>query len=164
MSLAGDLESPKLPKGFILRHVEDGDAEQRAHVHQMAFNPSRVSVESYKNVMATWPYRADLDWIVEAPNGEFAAFALAWFDDVNSVGELEPVGTASEYRELGLARAVSLAALHALKNVGAESAVVYPRGDADYPVPNRLYEGLGFVQHTQTVTYSHPMSAPTSSL
>lgn len=164
MSLAGDLESPKLPKGFILRHVEDGDAEQRAHVHQMAFNPSRVSVESYKNVMATWPYRADLDWIVEAPNGEFAAFALAWFDDVNSVGELEPVGTASEYRELGLARAVSLAALHALKNVGAESAVVYPRGDADYPVPNRLYEGLGFVQHAQTVTYSHPMSAPTSSL
>jgi ribosomal protein S18 acetylase RimI-like enzyme len=157
MSLAGDLPSPKLPEGFVLRHVQAGDVERRAHAHQLAFDPSRVSAESYTNVMAAWPYRADLDWIVEAPNGDFAAFALAWLDDVNSVGELEPVGTDPKYRGLGLAHAVSLAALHALKNAGADTAVVYPRGDADYPVPARLYDRLGFVRQAHTVSYARPM-------
>ena len=154
MPLTNDLPSPEIPEGFTLRHVEKTDAEARARVHQAAFNPSRVSAESYSNVMTTWPYRADLDWIVEAPNGEFAAFALAWLDDINEVGELEPVGAIPMYQGLGLARAVSLAALNALKNAGAESAVVYPRGDDAYPVPARLYSRLGFAPHARTVTYS----------
>ena len=148
------MPSPELPEGFTLRHVEKTDVEARVRVHQAAFNPSGVSIESYRNVMNAWPYRADLDWVVQAPNGEFAAFALAWFDDVNWVGELEPVGTTPKYRGLGLARAVSLTALHALKDLGAESAVVYPRGDAAYPIPVRLYSRMGFVPRARTVTYS----------
>ena len=154
MPLTSGLPSPKIPEGFTLRHVEKTDVEARVRVHQAAFNPSRVSAESYRNVMDSWPYRAELDWVVEAPNGEFAAFALAWLDDINGVGELEPVGTIPKYQGLGLARAASLAALHALKNVGAGSAVVYPRGDDAYPIPARLYSRMGFVPHARTVTYS----------
>ena len=153
MPLTSGMSSPEIPKGFTLRHIQETDVERRIRVHQAAFSPSRVSTESYSNVMAAWPYRADLDWIVEAPNGKFAAFALAWLDDVNKVGELEPVGTDPTYRGLGLARAVSLAALHALMHAGADSAVVYPRGDDAYPVPARLYGSLGFVPHARTVTY-----------
>ena len=154
MPLTSGLLSPEIPEGFTVRHVEETDVEARVRVHQAAFDPSRVSVESYHNVMNAWPYRADLDWVVEAPNGEFAAFALGWFDDVNGVGELEPVGTIPKYQGLGLARAASLAALHALKNLGAGSAVVYPRGDDAYPIPARLYSSMGFVPHARTVTYS----------
>lgn len=154
MSLVDLPASPELPEGFTLRHVWKSDVERRALAHQSAFHPSRVSTESYRNVMAAWPYREDLDWIVEAPNGEFAAFALAWFDEINRVGELEPVGTAPAFRGVGLARAVSLAALHALKQAGADSAVVYPRGDSGYPVPARLYGGLGFVPQARSVTYT----------
>jgi GNAT superfamily N-acetyltransferase len=155
MSLVDALPAPEIPEGFTLRHVRESDVERRVQAHQLAFNPSRVSIESYHNLMAAWPYSADLDWIVEAPNGDFAAFALAWFDEINRVGELEPVGTVPAYRGVGLARAVSLAALHALKHAGADSAVVYPRGDAGHPVPARLYGGMGFVPQARTVTYAH---------
>jgi ribosomal protein S18 acetylase RimI-like enzyme len=155
MSLVGDLPLPDVPEGFVLRHVRRPDVESRVRVHQAAFDPSRVSIESYSNVMDAWPYRADLDWVIQAPKGELASFALAWLDDVNRVGELEPVGTDPIYRGLGLGRAVSLAALHALRNAGAENAVVYPRGDDAYPIPARLYGGMGFVPPARTVTYEH---------
>jgi ribosomal protein S18 acetylase RimI-like enzyme len=115
---------------------------------------------SYSNVMDAWPYRADLDWVIQAPKGELASFALAWLDDVNRVGELEPVGTDPIYRGLGLGRAVSLAALHALRNAGAENAVVYPRGDDAYPIPARLYGGMGFMPRARTVTYEHWLKHP----
>jgi ribosomal protein S18 acetylase RimI-like enzyme len=153
MSLTGGLPSQELPERFVLRHVQETDIEQRVRVHQAVLSPSRVTTESYTNVMNAWPYRADLDWVIEAPNGELVSFALAWLDDVNRVGELEPVGTDPTYRGLGLGRATSLAALHALKNAGAESAVVYPRGDDAYPIPMRLYGGMGFVSRAHTVTY-----------
>lgn len=154
MSLDGRLPGPTVPAGFSLRHVCEGDADRRARVHRAAFSPSRVSTESYINVMNGWPYRNGLDWVIEAPDGDFAAFALAWLDEENRVGELEPVGADPSYRRLGLARAASLAALHALKAAGADSAVVYPRGDDAYPVPARLYGSLGFEPQARTVTYT----------
>lgn len=153
MSLEGVLPSPEIPPGFTLRPVEGADLDRRARVHQAAFSPSRVSADSYRNVMAAWPYRADLDWVVEAPSGDFAAFALAWLDEKNRVGELEPVGADPSYRRLGLARAASLAALRALRAAGADCAVVYPRGDDAYPAPARLYGGIGFAPRARTVTY-----------
>jgi hypothetical protein len=125
MSLDGDLPSPDVPPGFRLRQVEPDDADRRAQVHRAAFHPSRVSGESYRNVMAAWPHRPDLDLVIEAPDGR-----------------------------LGLARAVSLGVLQALRAASAAQAVVYPRGDDDYPVPARLYGSLGFTPRARTVTYA----------
>jgi hypothetical protein len=48
---------------------------------------------------------------------------------------------------------VSLACVHALRRAGASRAVVYARGDAAYPVPKRLYFGLGLRPVARTVTY-----------
>jgi hypothetical protein len=107
------LPEPTVPEGFGLRHVEPGDLERRVDVHRAAFAPSRVVPKSYARVQAASPYRPDLDWVVEARDGRFAAFALCWLDTANGVAELEPVGTHPDFRRLGLARAVSLAALRA---------------------------------------------------
>ncbi|MGI8576737.1 MAG: GNAT family N-acetyltransferase [Nocardioidaceae bacterium] len=115
---------------------------------------SVVSTESYSNVMATWPYRYGLDWVVESPDGQLVAFCLGWLDEHNQVGELEPVGTDPVFRGLGLGRAVSLAALHALRDAGADIAVVYPRGDATYPVAASLYRSIGFTPGARTITYT----------
>ena len=54
-------------------------------------------------LQTVWPYRADLDCVVEAPDGSLVAYCLAWLDDANRVGELEPVGTHPDYRRRGLA-------------------------------------------------------------
>lgn len=145
---------PPVPAEPRIRCVADPDVPARVDVHRSAFSPSRVTVDSYRAVRATWPYRPDLDRVVVAPDGGFAAFCLAWFDPDLRVGELEPVGTRPGQRRRGLASAASLSALHALRAAGARGAVVHARGDPGYPVPARLYGRLGFVEVGRTATYS----------
>jgi GNAT superfamily N-acetyltransferase len=135
------LPEPELPAGFRLRHLEgEADLDRRVAVHCAAYHPSRVTRESYANVMAAWPYRPELDWVVEAPEGWFASFCLAWLDERTAMGELEPVGTDPEFQRQGLARVVCLGALQALAARGADTAVVY----SGHPAAAALYRGLGF--------------------
>ncbi|GAA2886038.1 GNAT family N-acetyltransferase [Streptosporangium fragile] len=150
-----DLPAVVLPEGFTARAVAgEADLNQRVAVHRAAWNSTRVTTDSYRAVMAAWPYRPNLDWIVAAPDGRSVANCLIWCDDANKVGLIEPVGTHPEFRRLGLSRAVCLAALHALKDVGATTAIVCPRGDPAYPIPQRLYRSLGFRPYDRTRTYT----------
>ena len=153
------LLQPPLPDGFELRTVDEADVESRVDAHRSAFDPSRVTVESYRNVMAAWPYRSDLDCIAVAPDGRVAAYCLAWLDDENRAGEFEPVGTHADFRRRGLASAVCTFALQRLRDEGATRAVVYTRGDAGYPVPLKLYESLGFRPRDRAITYRAGASA-----
>ena len=141
------------PEGFTLRTVEPQDVASRVEAHRSAFHPSRVTVESYANVRRAWPYRADLDCIAVAPDGRVAAYCLAWLDDENRAGELEPVGTHEDFRRRGLGAAVCAFALDRLREEGAELAVVYARGDDAYTAPRELYESLGFRAQARTITY-----------
>jgi ribosomal protein S18 acetylase RimI-like enzyme len=142
-----DADEVEPPAGFRLRTAEPADLERRVAVHRAAWEPSRVTVESYREVIAAWPYRAELDCVVEAPNGELAASCLAWLDDENGVGELEPVGTAPAYRRRGLASAVCRFALRRLCEEGATDAVVY----SNTPEAKALYLSIGFVEHTRSL-------------
>lgn len=142
-------EAPPLPDGFRLRTVEPGDLSERVAVHRDVWAPSRVTGESYANVQATWPYRASLDCVAEAPDGRFAAFALLWPDDENGVGELEPVGTRAEFRRLGLGAAVCTFALRRWHEEGGRSAIVYCLDEAACA----LYRSIGFERHTGVIGY-----------
>ena len=152
--LVGDLaalKDPRPPAGFELRPVSlPGDLSARVDVHRAAFAPSRVTAESYGALTARPPYRDDLDWVAVAPDGRFAAFCLVWLDQQNRVAEMEPVGTHPDFRRLGLARAVCLAALGAARKQGAETALVYAVGGA--PSVD-LYTGLGLHRVTGHLTY-----------
>jgi ribosomal protein S18 acetylase RimI-like enzyme len=135
---------PELPHGYRVRTVRgDEDVDARTAVHRAAFAPSRVVPESYRRTMREWPYRADLDFVVEAPDGSFASFCLCWLDPGTRVGELEPVGTHPRHRRRGLARAVCRAGLRGLSTAGADTAVVY--SVAGSPA-EALYRSLGFGQ------------------
>lgn len=150
-----DLPEPVVPSGFTVRPVGPDDLKQRVAVHRAVWHPSRVTGPSYRNVMAAWPYRARLDWVAEAPDGRFAAQCLIWLDEQNAVGELEPVGTLPEFRRMGLARAVCLAALHAAHHAGAREAVVYPVvGHQKFPAALPLYVALGFRPYARTLTFT----------
>jgi predicted N-acetyltransferase YhbS len=163
--------APQLPDGYRVRPVEPGETEQRAAVHREAWRPKRIgqmqvppaekeddresgmTAERYAQIAATWPYRPDLDLIVEAPDGTLVASALGWLDEVNQVALLEPVGTDPAHARRGLGAAVSLACLHAMRDAGANLAKVCPRGDDAYPVPRALYHHIGFRDAARTVTY-----------
>jgi ribosomal protein S18 acetylase RimI-like enzyme len=138
------LPAAEVPEGYRLRHVEDGDLELRVEAHRAAFHPSRLTPAIYRELMQTYPYRADLDWVAEAPDGTLASYALCWLDEENRVAELEPVGTHPDHARRGMARAICTAAIRRAAELGAEWAVVYARSDSAYPVPKLLYESIGF--------------------
>ncbi|MFZ0171659.1 MAG: GNAT family N-acetyltransferase [Acidimicrobiales bacterium] len=140
-----DIAEPRLPAGFSMQTMARlGDVSRRVAVHRAAWHPSGLREEIYADVMATWPYRAELDVVVQAPDGSLAASVLAWYDEATGVGEFEPVGTHPAHRRQGLGRAASLFAMQALRELGAAAVAVSCRGDDDYPAPRRLYESAGF--------------------
>jgi ribosomal protein S18 acetylase RimI-like enzyme len=105
-------------------------------------------VESFTKLQTVWPYRADLDCVVEAPDGSLAAYCLAWLDDENRVGELEPVGTHPDHRRRGLAAAVCRFALRRLRDEGATRAIVYSIEGSE---ATALYESIGLREHARSL-------------
>lgn len=162
LDLADLVPAPRVP-GYVLRQVDGAsEAAPRAECHARAwseFGQSAVTADSYAAVMSAWPYRSDLDWVAIAPDGSMAASCLVWLDPATGVGLLEPVGCVPEHRGRGLAGAVTMAALHHLKDVGGRTALVSPRGDDDYPGPRRLYQSLGFRPVARTLTWTRSFEA-----
>jgi GNAT superfamily N-acetyltransferase len=156
------LDEPPLVDGYTLRQVASGETEARAACHRAAWSPppatSKVTTAAYQRLVATPPYRPELDWVAVPDGagddrGAMVACLTVWMDDATGVALLEPVGTVPEHRGRGLAGALSLAALHRARELGATTGLVCPRGDEDYPVPQRVYRGIGFrpVARTRTL-------------
>jgi ribosomal protein S18 acetylase RimI-like enzyme len=144
------LPTLELPVGFSFRTVEPEDLAERVSIHRDVWTPSRVTETSFANVQASWPYRASLDCVVEAPDGRFAAYCLLWPDDENRVGELEPVGVREGFRRLGLGAAVCSFALGRWQEEGGRQAIVYCVSEGACA----LYESIGFRRHATLVGYS----------
>ena len=156
--LAEAPDPPRLPDGFRCRPVGAEDAADRVAIHREVWSrperPSRFTPASYAQVRQQWPYRESLDCVVEAPDGRFAAYCLCWLDEENRVGELEPVGTRTEFRRRGLGAAVCTFALRRLHEEGARQAIVYCVTEPAC----ELYRSLGFRVHASLVEYSRAAS------
>jgi predicted N-acetyltransferase YhbS len=135
---------PALPPGYRFGHVTEATLESRIETHRAAFHPSRVTVESYRQIRAAWPYREDLDVTVTDADGIVVSSALAWYDEVQRVGLLEPVATRPEHERKGLAGAACTEALRRLKASGATTATIGARGDDARPQALRVYRRIGF--------------------
>lgn len=152
LDLSDEIPPPIAPPGYALRTIQsEADLQERVEVHRVVWNPSRVTEESYRKVMAAWPYRPDLDCVAESSDGRFASYVLCWYDEANRAGEFEPVGTHPDHRRKGLGAATCQFALRRLQEEGARTAVVYAGGrEADAPA-RALYEAVGFHLHTRHV-------------
>ena len=106
--IAADPPAVALPQGFVFRSVADEDDPiKRAMTHTLAFNrgwaPSEWGPSSPYQELAQAPdYRPENDLLMVAPNGDYAAFATIWIDEVNRYGSFEPVGTHPDYQRRGL--------------------------------------------------------------
>jgi GNAT superfamily N-acetyltransferase len=141
----------------MTREPSGYDPDERVAVHRAAWEGSRFTREVYDAVRATPPYRPDLDVLVRAPDGEPAAYVLAWYDAASRSGELEPVGTALAHRRRGYGAAACVAALHRLRDAGATQAVVYAVDDPANPGPKALYESVGFRPIDRHVEWRPPI-------
>ena len=143
--------------GYTFRPVRADEVAERAAVHVGAWTdlgPSQVDASSYAQLMTAWPYRGDLDVVALDASGTMVASALVWLDPSSGAGLVEPVGCLPDHRGRGLAGAVTLAALHALRDAGGRVAQVTPRGDDAYPGPQRIYRALGFEPTARVLTWS----------
>jgi GNAT superfamily N-acetyltransferase len=146
--------------GYTFRHVDPDEAGPRSACHRAAWSQpggtSKVTAAAYERLMRTPPYRHDLDWVAVDEAGELVASATIWLDETNGVALVEPVGCVPDHRGRGLAGAVSVAGLAAARDLGARLGMVCPRGDEGYPVPMRVYQGIGFTPGPRTVTFVRP--------
>lgn len=155
---------PPLPDGYRIRTVAGpDDLDRRVAVHRAAFPTSRLNRAKYDRLTTLPHYRFEDDLVVEAPDGTFAAYAMAWWDPVASVGEFEPVGTHPDHQRRGLARALLTFGLRRYRTRGARVVQVY--ADADDVAPVALYEAIGFTRHAFHQRYERPAAAarPTAS-
>ncbi|MGN6302236.1 MAG: GNAT family N-acetyltransferase [Angustibacter sp.] len=166
-----DLDRHRLAPGYRITAVDPTDPERlraRVEIHRRAWAPTRIkgllglevtgdepgssySLDKQRAVMQTAPYRPELDLMAVDGDGVPAAYALGWLDPVSRSLLFEPVGTDPRHAQRGLARALCAELLRVARRAGATQAVVGPRGDSAYPLPRRLYEGLGMVEVAQFV-------------
>jgi predicted N-acetyltransferase YhbS len=148
-----DLPTPVVPAGYRLGWVETHEQMiGRVLAQQAAFAPSDLTVERYERVLRTWPYRPTLDRIVLTDGGEVVAFCTAWLDEENAAGLFEPVGTHPAHQRRGLAKAVCIDALHALRAAGATTAQVGYASEAGYAT----YHSIGFEYAAADTVYRRP--------
>ena len=148
-----EVGEPVLPVGYRLGTVSDRDRViGRVEAHRAAFAPSNLTFEKYERVRRTWPYRPELDRIITTDDGTVVAFCTAWIDEENASGLLEPVGTLPAHQRRGLAKAVCLDALRALREAGARSAQVGYESDAALAT----YRAIGFEPMWDEVSFRRP--------
>lgn len=140
--------------------VEDGAGNDGSAGSGVEGVDVAVTQQGATALMRTPPYRPECDLVVVSPAGEWVASAMGWYDEVNHVGLLEPVATRPDERGRGLARAVTIAALKALRDLGAKGAVALPRSDPGYPGPARLALSCGFRRGPRTVRYVRQRTRP----
>lgn len=133
-----------LPDGFVVRSVDiEKDFSKYREVLAAVFPHCGIMTErTAKTYSEASFYKQDLDLVVVAPEGAFAAFVTVRMDPVSRIAELEPVGTHPDYRRLGLGRSAILEGLKRLQKYNP--SVICILGAAATEAANRLYESVGF--------------------
>jgi mycothiol synthase len=154
-TLDGVIPASDLPPGYRIRALRGpDDFPARVEVHRAAFAPSRMALEKYERLVTLPLYRLEDDLVVEASDGRFAAFTLAWWDPVARVGEFEPVGTHPDHQRRGLGKALLSHALQRYRSLGARCVQVY--SSAENVASEALYRSVGFERVALHVRYRGP--------
>ncbi|TFG95528.1 GNAT family N-acetyltransferase, partial [Candidatus Thorarchaeota archaeon] len=144
--LPKDLKVPeiKLYEDYSIRHVDiEKDFELYhavqnsvfSHCTHMTLNRARIYSEAEF-------YMPELDLVVVAPDGSFAAFTTGRMDPVSKLAELEPVGVHPDHRKKGLGKAIVLETIRRLQEAGAAAIVIL--GAAGTEDATKLYDSVGF--------------------
>jgi len=120
----GDLGSLSLPEGYrLISMAEENDVEKRREIFGRSFNHEDPkdwpSVFAYQELQRAPDYRKQHDLVIVAPDGSYAACCIVWFDEVNRVGHLEPLGTHPQHRRRGLAEQIQAEGMRMLQRLGA---------------------------------------------
>lgn len=157
LSLDAPPPEPVLPAGFRLRSVGLAeDVAPRARVHRLAWGTDWLTDQTYAELRRGGHYRAELDVVAVAPDGELATSCLGWLDEENAAALFEPVGCAPAYRRRGLTRAAVLLCLARMRALGARTAhVLTPSRNEP---ATRLYTACGFRPVARDFDWVRPLA------
>ncbi|MCF7794187.1 MAG: GNAT family N-acetyltransferase [Candidatus Cloacimonetes bacterium] len=113
-----------LPHGFTLHTMQGCDRiAERCEIFGRSFNhPNQEdwpSVFSYQELQKAPDYYAENDFFITAENDKMVAQAIVWYDEVNKIGHLEPLGTHPDHRGKKLAQELMNACFARLQELGA---------------------------------------------
>lgn len=153
-----DKEFPvKIPKGYRIDIASRQDSYAIAVAHAKAFNFYKTrggdlttEARAFELLRNAPDYLEELDLVIIAPGGEMASFITIWWDQVNNVGHLEPVGTIPEHQKKGLGRALIYHGCNLLREMGGETITVGP----DQPFYQRIGFKLQYKNNIWTKTWN----------
>jgi ribosomal protein S18 acetylase RimI-like enzyme len=152
----GSLPDAELPPAFHIRQATADDADRLADVHNHSFT-SKWDAESYAKVFRS-PH-LEYEFVVEAPDGRFAAFTNVWIDDLNSALLFEPVGTHADFRRRGIGKALMVWVLKRMQaERGIKCAYVCHAPASQNPAAAALYASVGFEQLHDIYEYAKPVA------
>ncbi|NQV04991.1 GNAT family N-acetyltransferase [bacterium] len=138
-----DLAPPMIPDGYSIRPVAGvEEAAAVADLHSAAFPGAGWTPELYRQVMESPGYDPGRELVAEAADGELAAFAVTWYDNLNRTGLLEAVGTHRDHQQRGLGKAVVRFAARHMADAGMEFVIVANEGSN--AASEALYRSAGF--------------------
>jgi len=140
----GEIPKAALPDGYTLQSMaEENDIEKRREIFGRGFNHEDPRdwpcAFAYEELQRAPDYHKENDLVIVAPNGDYAACAIVWHDDVNKVGHLEPLGTHPEHRRKGLAKAILCEGIRRLQGLGSTWMPMENGGEP-------FYHAFGFVE------------------
>ena len=143
--LSSQIPDFKLPEGYRVRSVTPDDFDELASCIRQVFGHGEwfnrdILVE---NASASY-YHSDLDLVVVDKAGKIVSFCTFRLDPPTGLTELEPMGTLSEYRNMGIGRALICEGFRRLK--GYNPSMLFIGEAANTPSANRLYELTGFTE------------------
>jgi len=135
-----------IPEGYKIRHADvEQDFEQYRSVQGSVFPSMRKVTQNLLKIYSEAEfYNPELDIVVVAPDGSFAAFATGRMDPVSKLAEVEPVGVHPDHRRKQLGKAVCLECIRVLQKHGAKAIVIL--GAASTEAATHLYDSLGFMR------------------
>lgn len=139
--------APAVPAGYTLRTTtpdDMADCQRIADLLNAAFNRDFHNALEFHHFTKFAPcFHRNLDLVMAAPDGSFAAYVGVPYDEANRRGIFEPVCTHPEHQRKGLARTLMLEGFQRLRAIGALDATV-DTGDA--AAANAFYTAMGFTE------------------
>lgn len=113
-----------LPDGYSLHTMQGSDRiADRCEIFGRSFNHTGPeewpSVFSYQELQKAPDYHTANDFFITDKNDNMVAQAIVWYDNVNKIGHLEPLGTHPDHRGKKLAQELMVACFARLQELGA---------------------------------------------
>ena len=150
------LEKKHIPKpGFVVRSLA-GESEVSAYVklHQVVFGSKNMQETWRFSILQQPQYNPNLDIVVQAPDGNLAAFCIGWImQDLDGKlhGQIEPLGCHPKYRQFALGRIALCEVMDRLIQMGVQS--IWVETDNYRDTAFRLYQSLGFEVEKQVLVF-----------